>query len=382
MPPLRLNRRKFFGASAAAGLAFSQGMEGAAALEGRAVRVGLIGVGNRGTSLLRSLLEMRGVEVLAVADLEPRHVIRAQGIAEKASGARPTAHVDWEGLLAREEVEAVVAALPCDLHEAAYSAALGAGKHLYAEKPLAPTLAECDRLILESESRPELVVHVGYQRRSHPRFREGVELIRRGELGGLVVGRASWTSSNGPMVGQGGWLGRRGRSGDWMVEQAVHVWDVLHWIKGGPPVRAYGHGRRDLFRATQPGRDVTDAYSATLEWADGFHLTYEQSWIDPADDAFTGQELKVVGTLGGIDFRTGTATFRDRSKARASIQAGSPSDSKLALEAFVRSIRSAEERPAAPVSLAEAREATLTGLLVRRAVDEGRVVERLEVAGG
>ena len=34
------------------------------------------------------------------------------------------------------------------------------------------------------------------------------------------------------MTGHGGWLGRRERSGDWMVEQAVHIWDVFHWIKG------------------------------------------------------------------------------------------------------------------------------------------------------
>ena len=63
-----------------------------------------------------------------------------------------------------------------------------AGKHLYAEKPLALTLAECDSLIAESARSPELVVHVGYQRRSNPRYREGVALIRQGELGNPLTG--------------------------------------------------------------------------------------------------------------------------------------------------------------------------------------------------
>jgi myo-inositol 2-dehydrogenase / D-chiro-inositol 1-dehydrogenase len=379
MPPIRLNRRKFFGASAAAGLALSQADEVVASLEMRSVRVGLIGLGNRGTTLLRSLLELPGVQVVAVADQEARHSLRAQGIVEKAQGARPEAFAQFEELLGKSDIEAAVIALPCDLHRPAYSSALLTGKHVFAEKPLAISVEDCDALIAEANSRPDLVFHIGYQRRSHPRFREGVELIRSGDLGELLLARASWTSSNGPINGQGGWLGRRGRSGDWMVEQAVHVWDVLHWIKSGVPCRAYGHGRRDLFHASQPDRDVTDAYSATLEWPDGFHLTYEHSWIDPADDTFTGQELKIVGTRGGIDFRTGTATFRDRSKPRAALHPGNPSDTKLALEAFVQSIR-AEERVPAPVSLLEAREATITGLLVRRAVDEGRIVERSEIA--
>ena len=52
-----------------------------------------------------------------------------------------------------------------------------------------------------------------------------------------------------------------------MVEQAVHVWDVFNWLAGGPPDRAYGQGRRDLFTKSQPRRDVTDHYSVQLEWA-------------------------------------------------------------------------------------------------------------------
>jgi predicted dehydrogenase len=162
-----------------------------------------------------------------------------------------------------------------------------------------------------------------------------------------------------------------------MVEQAVHVWDLFHWLKGSPPARAYGHGRRDRFTSADPGRDVTDSYSASLEWADGFRLSYHQSWADPADDAFTGQSLLLVGQLGGIDLVTGTATFRDRSLPRQTLHPGPQPDTRLALEAFLTSCRSPDSAP--PISLADAREATITGLLVRRAVDERRVVDRSEI---
>ncbi|RUL88252.1 Gfo/Idh/MocA family protein [Tautonia sociabilis] len=378
MPPIRLNRRHFLGCSAAAGWAISQGRDVEGALNLPPVRVGLIGLGNRGTALLRSALDLPEAEVVALCDLEERHRRRAQGIAEKARGRRPDDYDDPAALLARDDVEAVLVAVPNCWHITYDASALLAGKHLYAEKPLGLTLRECDALIAEADRRPEQVVHVGFQRRSNPRFREGVELIRSGELGTPLEARASWTSSNGPVDGHNGWLGSREQSGDWMMEQGVHVWDWLHWIAGGPPARAFGTGRRDVFADLRPGRDVTDHYSVTLEWPDGFHASFVHSWVDPADDAFTGISQRVVGTAGGFDFGTGTATFRDRSIPRRALHPGNLPDTRFALSAFLLAIRSAEPVPP-PVTLTEARNATLTALLVRKAVDERRVVTRAEI---
>ncbi len=381
MPPIRLNRRRFLGCSAAASLALSQGnLADAASVEGEAapVRLGVIGIGNRGTTLLRSAIELKGTSIVAICDTEPKHRLRGQGIVEKAHGHRPVAFDDHRRLLDRSDLDAVVVALPCDLHEPVYRDAIAAGKHLYAEKPIAPTLAACDRLIAWAAQAPRLSVHLGFQRRSNPRFLEGVERIQRGELGPLVEARAAWSSSNGPLTGHGGWLGRRERSGDWMVEQAVHVWDVLHWIKGELPARASGWGRQGLFAGIDPNRDVTDHYSVELEWADGFRASFVQSWIAPADEGFTGSTLRVLGEQGGFDFSTGTLTFRDRALPRQTIQPGPQPDSRMALEAFLASVRSDKPLPP-PVTLADARAATLIGLLARKAVDERRVVAIDEV---
>lgn len=376
MPPIHLNRRRFLGCSAAAGFALAQGQVSEAATP--PIRLGLIGVGNRGTSLLRSALEIPAFHVLAVADLEPRNRQRGQGIVEKATRARPDATSDYHDLLTRPDLDALLVALPCDLHAPVYEAALLAGKHLYAEKPLALTLPECDRLIALASSKPNLSVHVGFQRRSNPRFQEGIARLQSGEIGDLLECRALWTSSNGPVNGQHGWLALRERSGDFMLEQAVHIWDLLLWLKDAPPARAFGGGRRDVFAHLQPDRNVTDWYSVQLEWPDGFRASFTQSWVDPADDAFTGNTQRILGTLGGFDFSSGVLTYRDRSQPRQTIHPGHLPETNLALEAFARAIRAENPLPP-PVSLASARDATQLGLLVRRAVDERRVAEWDEV---
>ncbi len=381
MPPISLNRRRFLGCSAAASLALSQGALAENTAEGEeaaTVRLGIIGIGNRGTALLRGLLDLPGACVVAVCDPEPKHRLRGQGIVEKAQGRRPDATEDPRRLLERADVDAVIAALPCDLHETVACETLHAGKHLYIEKPLALTVSGCERIGALAAQRPELAVHVGYQRRSNPRYREGLQQVRQGELGPLVEARASWTSSNGPVTGQGGWLGRRGRSGDFMVEQAVHVWDVLHWLHGELPAQVVGWGRRGFFARNDPGRDVTDHYAADLQWADGFRASFVQSWIAPADMGFTGSTFRVLGEDGGLDLGTGSLTFRDRQRPRQSIHPGPQNDTRMALLDFLTSVRADKPLPP-PLTLAEATSATLIGLLVRKAVDLGRIVTMEEL---
>jgi predicted dehydrogenase len=163
-----------------------------------------------------------------------------------------------------------------------------------------------------------------------------------------------------------------------MVEQAVHIWDVLHWIKGELPVRASGWGRRGLFAAADPTRDVTDHYAVELEWADRFRASFVQSWIAPADEGFTGSTLRVLGEEGGLDFTGGSLTFRDRAVPRQPIHPGPQADSRMALEAFLDAVRSPSPTPP-PITLADARAATLIGLLARKAVDERRVVTLDEI---
>jgi myo-inositol 2-dehydrogenase/D-chiro-inositol 1-dehydrogenase len=377
MPIASVNRRHFLGCSAAAGLALAQGRPDALA-DRPPLRVGFVGLGGRGTALLRAALAMPGVRVVGLCDPDPRHRLRAQGIAEKAQRQRPDATPSLADLLGRGDLDAVCAAVPCDRHAEIYVDVLRAGKHLYAEKPLALTVADCDRVIAEARRRPELVVHTGFQRRHHPRNRAAVEFLRAGGIGPLAGAFATWFSSNGPVVGHGGWLGRRERSGDWMLEQAVHVWDLLAWV-GGRPEQAIGSGQRDLFRERCPERDVTDWYQAHLVGPGGFSASMEHCWIMPAEKA-TGLSITFLGGEGTLDLRTGVATFRDRERPRHVLPAGTATDTELALAAFFRAARADQPEPPAG-TLEDARRATQIGLLVRQAVDERRAVTWDELFG-
>jgi hypothetical protein len=125
---------------------------------------------------------------------------------------------------------------------------------------------------------------------------------------------------------------------------------------------------------------VTDHYAVELAWSDGFRASFSQSYVAPADDSFTGSQLRVLGVEGGLDFGSGSLTFRDRRKPRQALHPGAHNDTRLALEAFLGAIRAEAPTPP-PITLLEARAATLTGLLVRKAVDESRLVT-IDEAGG
>src|SRR5689334_11041118 len=116
MPPISLNRRRFLGCSAAAGLALSQGRVAEAGMPSAPIRLGLIGLGTRGTTLLRTLLELPNAQVMAVCDQESKHRLRGLGIVEKARAVRPDGYENPTPLLERTDIDAVVVALPCDLH--------------------------------------------------------------------------------------------------------------------------------------------------------------------------------------------------------------------------------------------------------------------------
>ena len=279
--PITLNRRRFLGCSAAASLALSQGNLAEAAAsdaEAKPVRLGLIGVGNRGTALLRALLELPGTPIVAVCDLEPKHRQRGQGIVEKARGLKPEAYDDPRRVLERPDVDAVIVALPCDLHENLYSDAIAAGKHLYAEKPLALTLDGCDRLIAEADRTPKLAVHLGFQRRSNPRFHDGVELIRRGELGPLIEARATLDQQQRPderprrMAGPPRSLGRLdGRTGGPCLGHPAVVHGRVagsgQWLGPARAVRRDGpipRRHRPLRRRAGMGRRVPRVVRAEL----------------------------------------------------------------------------------------------------------------------
>src|SRR5437667_12520284 len=131
-------RRRFLAGPAALG--------GAALLSAQSpndtVRVAFIGVGNRGSFLLRHMLKVPGIKVVAICDIDPER-LKAAVAAARAAGHSPEGVSEYRKLIDRKDVDAVVIATPVDLHKEMAVAALELGKNGYAEKPMAMTPEDC-----------------------------------------------------------------------------------------------------------------------------------------------------------------------------------------------------------------------------------------------
>jgi hypothetical protein len=119
------------------------------------VRFGLIGCGGRGSSLLRDVLGVPGVEVKAVCDVVPEKVQRAQAAVVKAGQPEPAGYTkgdhDFENLVKRGDLDLVYVATPWSWHVPMAVAAMQAGVHVGVEVPSAVTLEECWSLVDTSE---------------------------------------------------------------------------------------------------------------------------------------------------------------------------------------------------------------------------------------
>lgn len=371
-------RRDFLRISAAVGLGqFAIG--GPAFGQSDRLRVGCIGVGNRGTVLLNELLALGTVDILAISDIAPDNLNKAVATVEKAQGRKPDTYGkndrDYRNLLARADIDAVVIATPCYWHGAMNTDAYAAGKHFYGEKPMSISIKE-GKTILQAEQRdPKIVGQIGCQRRTDPRYIESIKLLQAGEIGPLIEGRAAWDNAWGPLRG---WFAQRKYSGDWMLEQAIHTWDVYNWLLGSKPIRAFGIGRKDIFK--EEGRDVTDYYTATIEWENGFTLMFHHSWICPNTDAFKGTYERVVGPKGGCELGLGRFTYKmkDDPKVPPTVkEVGSTVNNTGELLANFFNCIKLGTKPINGVRTAY--DAVLTGLLVRSAVDKGEVVTMEEL---
>lgn len=351
---------------------------------GKIINIGMIGAGGRGMGLLNTMLRQDDIEVAvkAVADPHPPHLERAVKAVADAGGKTPDAYDgpdDWrDKMLGRDDIHALLIAVPCYLHAKMYLGAFAAGKHYYGEKPMCLTVKEADALVAAQKRNPDVVAWIGFQRRGDQKYHDGIKHIHDGLLGDLIGGYGAWNISGGPLglPSVHVWFGRRKLSGDWMLEQACHTWDIFNWVANGLPEAATGSGRTDLFKHLDPDRDVHDFYNAIVKYPD-FLLDFEHSWVMPRTDregVFNGVFERVMGQQGGIDLSGGR--FFPREKGDILEFSHGVNADREAMLSFLRSIR--EGTPAVS-GVENGRTATLTGLLVRKAVETGRWVTMKEI---
>lgn len=181
------------------------------------LRIGVIGTGDEGNVLIGAL-NPDFVEVKAIADIRPYSVHRAFngdwtnadtlkarpglcsvcGYADRTAAEKDiTVYEDYNELLGRDDIEAVIIALPLWLHHPAAVAAMRAGKHVLTEKLMAWDVAQCKELARVADE-TGLLLATGHQRHYSVLYDNAVHTIRRGLIGDIHSIRAQWHRGNLP----------------------------------------------------------------------------------------------------------------------------------------------------------------------------------------
>jgi predicted dehydrogenase len=292
-----------------AGLTLAVGRAGSAlaqAGEPKKVRIGFIGVGDRGTGLLRITLRLPGVEVPAVCDIVPEHAKRAQDLVEKALGKRPESYengpTDYRRLLERGDVDAVVLGTPQELHAPMTIDAFKAGKFVGAEVPACTTIDECHAMIkVHRETKTGYMLLENYIYSSY--VMQVQRMADEGLFGDLTYGYGAYIHEiRGMKYDKDGNLTWRGRN----VEKTKGIVYPTHAI--GPVCRWMGvDGTKDRM-ATLVSMDskslATQAFAAAKFGADS---TAAKTTIENGDT-----NIALVRTTQGrlIEVRYDTASPR------------------------------------------------------------------------
>lgn len=293
-----LSRRRFI-SGAGFGLAAVSTLRRAVAqgsVANSRIRLGLIGCGARGQWILDLFAAHGGYEVAAVADYFQDKVDDAAAKHAIEPKRRFTGLRCAEKMIAAGGLDAVAILSPPYFHPAQARAAVEAGLHVYLAKPVAVDVPGCHSVRESSERarRKSQVFLVDFQTRTNEFFIEAIRRLHAGQLGEVCFGEATNHVDGPPRKADPGtpearlrnWLSDRDLSGEIIVEQNIHVLDVMSWaMKETPPLRCTGTG----------GHKVR--FDAGNCW-DHFALVYE--YANDVGITFSSRQFKAHGSPGGF----------------------------------------------------------------------------------
>jgi len=401
-PPVTISRRHFIGAAAAlAAVPLLSKLPAARVAGSDRIKVGVIGTGGRGAGAARNCIDAHpSVQIWALGDLFPDRVEECLRKLRNGDGGKsnkkgkgavvgPPAGADrvnvtkercFSGFDAYKQVinsgvDLVILAAPPQFRPLHLEAAIQAGKHVFAEKPVAVDPVGARRVISIGElaAKKNLAIVAGTQRRHSPDYMELMQRIHDGAIGEIVGGQCYWLQQGlwnldrkpewSDMEYQiRNWLYYIWLSGDHIVEQHIHNIDVLNWALGGPPVKAMGMGGRQSRTEPKYG-NIYDHFAVEFEYANGVRVASMCRQV-PNTAGRVGE--RVVGTKG--------VAFPDKAKITGAVnweyKDGRPNALVLEHVALINSIR--EGKP-----LNEARrvaESTLTAILGRTSAYTGKEI--------
>jgi predicted dehydrogenase len=331
LQPRRGERRDFLKATALIGGGFLAGSVlggqqlafGVHASGSDTLRIGLIGCGGRGTGAAADALQADpNVRLVAMADIfEDRlqsslailHKDEQVGMKVAVTPERQFVGFDAYKELIASGVDVVLLATPPHFRPMHLKAAVDAGLHVFAEKPVAvdapgvrSVLATC-----EEAKKKNLSLVSGLCLRCSYGFRELVSRIHEGALGEIHTLLANdyrgaiWTKSRMPGETDMHWQIRNWYyytwlSGDFNVEQHVHFLDVCSWImKDQYPVKAIGMGGRQVRTGPQFG-NIFDHHSVVYEYSDGARLFSNTRQLAGCEGDLSAW---AIGSKGRAEFR-------------------------------------------------------------------------------
>lgn len=238
------------------------------------VRVAVVGLGYWGPNLVRNLMELECAEVAMICDSQPE---RLEAMSRRFSGVPATA--SYADILADDTIDAVAIATPVTSHHPLALAALEAGKHVFIEKPLAASAAECLELIQVAADN-ELVVMPGHTFLYSPPVVAIRSLIDTGALGDLY-----FISTSRVNLG----LHQADVSVTW--DLGPHDFSILHYWLGEAPSHVSALSRGFIMPS------IADVAFIDLEYASGTIAHVELSWLAPSKlrrTTIVGSEKMVV----------------------------------------------------------------------------------------
>jgi myo-inositol 2-dehydrogenase/D-chiro-inositol 1-dehydrogenase len=360
---MNVDRRSFLlGSAVAASIGYGQ--------TGQTINTASIGVGNRGSYLLRAVLAQSNAKVVALCDIKPDRLDKA---ASAAARDNPATYADWRRVIDRKDVEAVFIATPPHLHSEMAIAALKTGKHVYCEKPIGVTAAQVRDLVKAAKGNSKVFV-VGQNMRTEGQLAEAVRKIREGAIGDVIMVKAQRHAS--------GDLNHAGSSADWyfdvtksggyLIEQSVHNLDACNWVIGAHPSRACGFGGTLLFKNDPPGRTIFDCGLLTFDYPNGVKMSFTQNVFHPRRMPNNNQMIYVYGTKGAADLLDTVMMYPLAGDAQPSLLAEKQQDPPHALiKAFYDCIAKGAPNPA---DITIGATAALTSILGHEAMVREKVV--------
>lgn len=217
------------------------------------LRVAIIGVGDMGSHHAIGFHRIPQCDVRYICDFNESNVRRT--LAEMGD-ASPEICGNYRELLDKDDIDAVVISVPNYLHREVAVAFLGAGKHVFLEKPIAHTLADCNA-ILEAAERSGKVLQIGLVYRYSNVYRRMHKELAQGRLGQVNL---MWCKEFRDPFPPADWFYDAGKSGGALVEKDCHHFDLFNWMIGAKPVRVFASGGQHVIRS---GKDVliTNSYT-------------------------------------------------------------------------------------------------------------------------